>query len=121
MRRAARYGDGSVEGAGKSMRLSAALALALLVDLAVVQPVGAQPPPPSPSRIIIMGCVMQVGPPGCLSITSGGRQYNVSSAQPPLQLGAVVTLAGTIASRPSVCPGIDLTDITYQPPQAFCQ
>jgi multidrug efflux pump subunit AcrA (membrane-fusion protein) len=96
------------------------LFLAACSVLSAAGPVAAQPPPPPPPRILIQGCALPTQP-GCLTITSNGKDYNVTSATPPIRPGNVVTLGGTISGQPSTCPGINLTDINYTPTNAFCQ
>lgn len=102
-----------------SSHLAKIFMLALCLFLEAAAAAVAQPTT-GPGRIILQGCVMPTQPPGCLTITYNNRQYNVTSAVPPIKPGMVVPLAGTITSEPTQCPGINLTDITYTPTNNFC-
>jgi len=102
------------------VRLLASLCLAVCSAVAVAGSAGAQPPPPGPSRVLIYGCAVP-SQPGCLTINFGGRDYNVTSAVPPIRPGNFVNLGGTISGQPTTCPGVNLTDINFTPTNAFCQ
>ena len=61
-----------------------------------------------------------VGPPGCLAITYGKTQYNVSAAVPPIPVGNIVNLGGTVTAASNVCPGVNLQDVSGTPTGAAC-
>jgi hypothetical protein len=73
---------------------------------------------PAGSRVLLRGCV-QRGTPEFCRILSG---YNVTGANPPIAVGQLVELAGTVSTNVSPCVnGPVLVDIQYTARGAACE
>jgi|GraSoiStandDraft_17_1057272.scaffolds.fasta_scaffold441351_2 hypothetical protein len=102
---------------GLVLTLSAAVSF---VNLAAAASKKARNLPPPGKVVLIYGCAIPVGPPGCLAITYGKTQYNVSAAVPPIPVGNIVNLGGTVTAASNVCPGVNLQDVSWTPTGAAC-
>lgn len=106
-------------------RLYLGVVFTLSIAVSSVNPAAAAPKkarhlPPPGKTVLIYGCAIPAGPPGCLAITYGKTQYNVSGAVPPIPIGNFVNLGGTVTAAPNACPGVSLQDISWTPTGAAC-
>lgn len=76
------------------------------------------------TQVSISGCPYKGVETGCIMIDSeDGQTYNISGAEPPIDLSQKlgVSLTGTVSDKVSICiQGIVLDDIEYETTKQVC-
>jgi hypothetical protein len=71
---------------------------------------------PMPKVVTVGGCATQGVPQFCVRL--GG--FNVTGANPAVPMGKRVSLTGVETSNPSICSGVTLEKIRWQPVGGKC-
>ena len=72
--------------------------------------------PPKPKTVTVIGCATQGVPQFCVRLGA----FNVTAANPPVPIGKMVRLSGTVSGDPGIRSGTTLTNVRWTPARGKC-